>query len=184
MPRQMTDHMLDALKGWPNPYAVDFVAAYKAADIVTLQGAGLDVYAGRVVSLDVNGNFVYGIADYEMPMFLFNSLADPDVSNSGGDPAGTAADGGSWVPVVPTGKLTALVAVSGLELESTEYVAGSHVLNGWLTAVKGTTAASGKLVIVAQGAAACCGVTSRLPHTNSHGKSVISFWPVFKPKAS
>jgi hypothetical protein len=185
MPRQMTDHTLDAIKGWPSPYAVDYSAKFKAADIVTLAAAGTEPRAGRVVTLDSNGDFVYGMADYQMPLFLFASQNDPDVSNAGGDPAGTAADAGSWVPIVPNGKLLALVATGGYELETTEFVAATYVYNEWLKAATGTTdASSGKLVTVAQGAAACCGVVSRPTRTNAYGRSVLAFWPVFKPKAS
>ena len=40
MPRQMTDHTLDGVKGWPSPHAVDFQAPFKAADLSTLAGRG------------------------------------------------------------------------------------------------------------------------------------------------
>ena len=179
MPRQMTDHTLDGVKGWPSPHAVDFQAPFKAADLSTLAGTGHPAYAGRVVQLDDNGNFIYGVGNYAMPLFLFNNSDDPDVANDGGSSAG------NWVGVTPSGKLLAFVAIGGYELESTEFIDTTYVPNDWLTAPTGTTnATSGVLTKETNRANPICGLVSRAKYVNSHGKSVIAFWPVFLPKRS
>lgn len=179
MARQMTDNILNPLKGWFRPSALDFSAKFKPADVATLAAAGKVPYRGRVVHLDTDGYFVYGVDNYGMSLFLFPQGDDPDVMNDGGSAAG------NWVAIAPTGKMMALVATGGYELESTEFVAGSYSINDWLTAAAGTTdATSGKLVVEANKANPICGVVSRGKYTNGHGKEVVGFWPVFLPKRS
>ena len=78
-PRQMTANSLNALKGWPQMNAVDYHAAIDST--VTTP-----VLAGSVVHVNSSGNFVPGVGNLNvMPMFIFNSSDDPDVSNDGGD---------------------------------------------------------------------------------------------------
>ena len=172
VPTKMTTNMLDALKGWPRPTALDFTA--KLSSNVTVD----PVPAGRVVHLNASGEYELGVSGTQMPMFLFQSSNDPDVSNDGGDPA-TDSDL-PWVPVAPTGMMMALVAVGAYELWSTEYVSASYAPNALLTAATGNGAAAGKLVAGTISTHNICGVVSR-GLISRHNKTVLAFWPVYLP---
>lgn len=180
LPTSMTAHTLDARKGWPRPNAVDYDAKFNTTDLATVGTA----YAGRCVHVHSDGTFKYGVSGAQMPLFLFVSSNDADVSNYGGDPASEA---GAWVPVAPIGKMMALVAIGAYELETTEFTGSvsSYVPNDLLTSATGTGSDAGK---VARGGTqytnAIVGVVSRAGYTNSHGKSAVAFWPVYLPASS
>jgi hypothetical protein len=174
--------MLNAAKGWPNPHAVDFATTFDSSQLAAISGN--IAFAGRVVHLDSAGKYRFGVANRHMAMFLFQNSDDPDVSNYGGDPASEA---GAWVPVAPTGKIMALVACGAYELESTEFdTVQTYAPNQTLTAATGTTLATAG-VLTNQSATpytnAVCGVVSRGKYTNSYGRSVLAFWPVYLPTA-
>jgi len=183
LPRQMTTHTLEAIKGWPSPHAVDFAAKLSAN--VTFS----PVYAGRVVHLNAAGEFEMGLPDVSraghMAIFLFQNSDDPDVANAGGDPT---TDAGVWVPVSPTGVMMGLPAKGAYELASTEFVpeaiVGTYEPGDCLTAVNdNATAATGGVIY--KGIAydvPICGTVSRGVSTNSHGRSELAFWPVWLPK--
>lgn len=179
-PLQMTTHTLEAPKGWPSPYAVDYTAKFDPTDLASLP-SGI-AFAGRCVHVDPStGYFKMGIAHAQMAMFLWPNSNDPDVSNDGGDPSSVA---GAWVAIRPSGNMTALVAAGAYELATTEFdTAQSYLINQTLTAATGTNAAAGRLTnqsaLVATNPV--CGVVSRLVTTNSHGQSELSFWPVYCP---
>jgi hypothetical protein len=137
----------------------------------------------------------------KMAIFLWPSHSDFDVSNPG-VPAGTVLGGTTanppgWVPWRPTGKLVGLVATGGYELETTEFdTAQTYVINQTLRAVTSNTDANaGKLTNQnasgGQGFASpgvnvvytdsIVGVVSRGAYTNSNGRSVLAFWPVYLP---
>jgi len=181
-PRQMTDHTLEAPKGWPSPHAVDFQAKHDATQLTTISGNV--AFSGRVVHLASDGEFEFGITNRSMALFLFQNSDDPDVSNDGGDPS---TDAHAWVPVAPTGKLNALVAVGAYELASTEYNSAlTYAPNDTLTAVTGTTLATAGVLTNASATPytnPVCGVVSKGVQTNSHGKSELHFWPVYLPVA-
>lgn len=173
MPSQMNDHTLDALKGWPSPYAVDHVAKAKA---------GVTVVAGCVVTLDANGEYVLGNVDTDaVSMFAFQNSTDPDVSNDGGDTHGGSGSANAWVPVAPGGGIMALVATGAYELESTEFDLGSGgtllAINSVLTGDTG----DGKLKHAVVYASHICGVVSAAIADNSHGVSSVKFFPVWLP---
>lgn len=175
LPTKMTSHMLDALKGWPNPHALDFQA--KLSSNVTID----PFYAGRVVHLNASGEFETGVGTGDMPLFLFQSSNDPDVDNYGGDPS-TDSDL-PWVPVAPTGVMGALVATGGYELWSTEYKSDeTYHPNDKLTAtVANTTLATGGVLKPGTLGTNCiCGIVSR-GVISRHNKSVLAFWPTFLP---
>lgn len=186
VPRQMTAHTLEAPKGWPAPHAVDFQAKFNATALSSISGNV--AYAGRVVHLNNSGEFELGVTGTQMPLFLFNNSDDPDVENSGGNPATVA---GAWVPIAPTGKMLALVAKGAYELASTEFVNDTtYNPNDLLYAPTGTTlATSGVLTKVGSGGAypatSAVGVVSRgrttSSATNSHGVAELCFWPVYLP---
>src|SRR5690348_1479113 len=96
VPRQMTAHGLDGLKGWPSPHALDFSAPFSPSQLAAISGGV--AFAGRCVHLNSSGQYEFGIANRQMPLFLFQNSDDPDVSNEGGDPSTVA---GAWVPVAP-----------------------------------------------------------------------------------
>ena len=181
-PRRITTHGLNGIKGWPNMHAVDFAAKFYATDLATIQAAGRQVYAGMCVHLDSAGTFRLGVANRQMPMFLFHSADEPDVVNDGGDPA---TDVGAWVAISPTAVLNALVATGAYELETTAFVDATFLPNETLTAATGTGATAGKLAN--SGATpytnAVCGVVSRGKYQNAHRVYVLAFWPVYLPTA-
>jgi hypothetical protein len=196
VPRQMTAHSLDAKKGWPSPHAVDFDATFKASASDTDNGLHTDkpAFAGSLVSLDASGNFVFGVADAAMPMWLFQNSDDPDVTNDGGtllaDPATTDGTYGAWAAVAPTGKLMALVAVGAYELNTTEFTGTSFAPNDPLmadsAAENGQHANRGKVDEYAWAQSDgsepdVVGIVSRAEAKNSHGVLEVSFWPVYLP---
>lgn len=109
MPRQMTSHCLEGLKGWPSPHAVDFAAPLHS----DVSGAALPVFAGRVVHLEYltgstkNVGYKLGLrggiqTDFstanvcvgatagsgDMPIFLFQNSDDPDTGGGTGGGVG------------------------------------------------------------------------------------------------
>jgi len=192
-PRQMTEHSLNAVKGWPSPHAVDYSATFLAG---TGGNSGLHdtfvAFSGSVVSLNAAGKFVYGVVDGAMPMFLFQNSDDPDVANDGGDALVTS---GAWTAVAPTGKMMALPAAGAYELATTEVkgTIANFVPNDLLAVVAtngdaGNHADRGKVEEMAwdlTGNAGTMrdvvGVVSRVGAANSHGKDEVSFWPVYLP---
>ena len=182
-PRQMTAHMLDALKGWPSPHAVDFHAKLSAN--VTID----PVFAGRCVHLNSAGEYEMGIddtaANVAMPIFLFQNSDDPDVANDGGD---AATEVGVWVPTAPTGMIMGLVAAGAFELFSTEFepeaTAGTYAPNDPLSAVDDNTDAATGGRITKNGIAAYAnhlvGIVSR-GVIERYQRNVLAFWPYNLP---
>ncbi len=181
-PRSMTAHTLNPLKGWPSPYAVDYTAKFNASQLAAISGNV--AFRGRVVHLDSAGTYRFGVANRHLALFLFQNSDDPDVANDGGNPASEAD---AWVSIQPTGPMMALPAVGAYELQSTEFdTAQTYHYNETLTALTGTTLATAG-VLTNQSAVPytnnVCGVVSRTPFVNSHGRNVLSFWPVYLPTA-
>lgn len=169
-PRQMTANTLNALKGWPQPAAVDFHTEYADScfDEVSV------VLAGSVVHIDSTGKYALGVGnDKVMPLFTFNNSDDPDVVNEGGDPA---TEKGVWIAISPTGQAMALVAVGAYELVSTAFVAGAYYPNDPLTAAK-TGANAGKLAAGVMHTNMIVGLVSRGVIDNGYGHDALAFWP-------
>lgn len=175
---QMFDHSLDALKGWPAPNALDFVA--KLAASVTID----PFPAGRCVHYTADG-FKTGVILLEMPIFTLQGSADFDVANPGGN---------NWTAIAPVGYISGLVATGGYELETTEFdTTQTYVANEHLKAVDADTVATagtggGNLTNQSLGTLyhasnmeARVGVVSRGKRTNAYGKSVLAFWPIYLP---
>lgn len=156
-PGQMFDHTLDALKGWPNPCAVDISGTLSSN--VNRGSTGLPIYGGmcaHVQSVTAGSPpepiFEMGANLAMMPIFLWVGDADYDVSNPG-VPAGTPLGGSggvlgspgsgtppAWVPIRPSGHVMGLVAVGGFELETTEFdTAQNYSPNDPLRAVTSNT---------------------------------------------
>lgn len=175
VPRQMTANTLNALKGWPQPAAVDFSTEFSAAL------SGTTVLAGSVVRLNSSGQYDLGVGTMAvMPMYLFNNSDDPDVVNEGGDPA---TEKGVWIAISPTGQAMALVAVGAYELVSTNFVSASYPPNTHLTSpTSGGNA--GKLVTGAPYVDTICGVVSRGVVDNGYGFEALAFWPYYLPSTT
>lgn len=170
MPSQMNDHTLDALKGWPSPYAVDHVAS---------AASGVTITAGCVVTLDASGNYVLGQTTVAaVAMFAFQNSSDPDVANDGGVTSGGSGSANAWVPVAPVGGIMALVATGAYELESTEFDAAFAPAIGSTMSADAT----GELEAGVSYTDPICGVVSAAKSDNSHGVSSIKFFPVWLPK--
>ena len=168
-PRQMTANTLNALKGWPQPAAVDFHTEFDAslADTVVL--------AGSVLSLNASGKYILGVGtDSVMPLFSFNSSDDPDVQNDGGDPA---TEKGVFIAINPTGQSMSLVAVIAAELVSTAYVDDTYAPNDPLTSPKSPDADAGKLEKGTLYTHMIVGICSRGIVDNGYGHSALAFWP-------
>jgi len=174
-PRQMTAFTLNALKGWPQPAAVDFHTTYDP----TLLTPGTVVLAGAVCHLTDAGQYVLGLGSKAcMPLFMFNSSDDPDVINDGGDASITR---GVFVPINPTGQSMSLVAVGAYELVSTAFVAATYLPNDKLKSTLSPAADAGQLQKGILWTDTICGVVSRGVVDNGYGYDAIAFWPVFLP---
>jgi hypothetical protein len=167
----MTAKTLNALKGWPQPAAVDFNAQFDPTALATLN----PILAGSVLSLNSSGNYLLGVGNANvMPLFLFNNSDDPDVQNYGGDPS---TDAGNWVGVTPTGGAMTLVAIGAYELVSTQFVAGSYPPNTPLTSPAQGSSNNGSLVAGTLGTNMIVGFVSRGVVDNGYGHDALAFWP-------
>lgn len=175
-PVQMFDNMLDALKGWPSPYALD-----KSVDLAAGEPT---VVAGRVLSLNASGKFQLGLACNAMPIFAWQKSTDFDVVGDDGNLVGSGGGdptGGSPVP-----KLSGLVATGAYELQSTEFDATqAYAPNAPLTAGAPGAADAGVIKPAAGGnfyGETVCGVVSDgVGASENHGIDLLTFWSVFIP---
>jgi hypothetical protein len=167
VPAQMFDHELNVVKGWPSPYAVD-----KSA---TLAAGETGITAGMVVSLNAAGSFVRGLSDANkaVPCFAFPNQQDYDVMSDVGNVTG--------------GHLMAIPALTGYEMETTEFVTGeTYAPNQELTVENVDADDKGKITPGAYGTNLICGIVSDgdQPRTNDHRKEVVRFWGYFLPVLS
>lgn len=169
-PRQMTQHTLNALKGWPSPHAVDHAAVLSES----IPEANLPVLGGSVVRLNAAGKYELGVGTLKvMPLFLFQNSDDPDVQNDGGDPA---TEKGVFIGITPSGKIMALVATGAYELTSTEFVDDTYAPNDPLTAdISGGNAGKIKKGVIYTDM--IVGLVSRGKVDNGFGFDAVAFWP-------
>lgn len=166
-PRQMTANTLNALKGWPQPAAVDFATEFA-------ESVSIEVLPGMVASLDADGRYVLGVGDDAvMPLFMFNGSNDPDVKNEAGDPT---TEKGVYIPINPTGQAMALVGIGAYELVSTAYVDDDYAPNDFLTSAK-VGDDRGKLALGDLYENMIVGQVSRGLVDNGYGHDAIAFWP-------
>jgi len=164
---QMTTKTLNALKGWPNPAALDFHTEFDPSVTV-------DVPPGAVVRLNNSGRYVLGVGNNRvMPLFVFAGSKDPDVVNPSGNPA---TDRGVFVPISPTGQALTLVATGGYELVSTHFVPGTYTPNTPLTS-PATGPDAGKLAPGTMYTNMIVGLVSRGEVDNGYGTRGLAFWP-------
>lgn len=174
-PRQMTAYTLNALKGWPQPAAVDFNTTFDP----TVTAGNAVVLPGSVVHLSAAGQYLLGVGNLKvMPMFMFNGSDDPDVINNAGDASVTK---GVFVPINPTGQAMALVAVGAYELVSTAFVAGSYAPNDHLTSTVAPAVDAGQLKKGTVWTNTICGIVSRGVVDNGYGYDALAFWPQYIP---
>jgi hypothetical protein len=167
----MTAKTLNALKGWPQPAAVDFHTEFSE----NIAAANLPVLAGSVVHLNSVGKYELGVGtDPVMPLFMFNSSDDPDVDNAAGDPA---TEKGVYIPINPTGQAMALVAVGAYELVSTAFVSGTYNPNDALTSDDEDGTYPGKLKVGTLYTDMIVGIVSRGVVDNGYGFDAVAFWP-------
>jgi len=183
----MTEHGLDVKKGWFDMASLDFSASLDSS--VTD-----DVPRGRVVYVNSAGNFVPGISNTGVAIFLLNGSSDADVSN----PGTTAAGNFMHQAVAPTGKLSGLVATGGYEIASTEFITSDTVggvtttrayAPGELLTADTTGLLTNKKVAdintaVAQYTDPVVGVVSSGAGANHNGIQSLSFWSVYLPGAA
>lgn len=168
-PTQMYDHELNAVRGWPSPYAVD-----KFAQVGDLTEA---IIAGMVLSLDANARFRMGLYADAMAIFALQSVADYDVTGDDGNFVGN----GNAVSGIPT--MSGLAACGAYELESTEFnPATSFAPNNLLTSPVPGAANAGRLELGVKWVNTICGVVSDGVISNERGVNVLRFWPVWLPR--
>lgn len=182
-PELMFEHGLDISKGWFQPAALDKAA--KLSSAVTFA-----VPRGRVAHLDSNGEFVMGVDETGMGIFLLNGEADFDVNNPGTTPSGLFMHRA----IGPTGKMSGVVASGGYEIQSTEadmtrtYTPGDLLTAGTSNTVLATggvltNAGTGGGGDVEQFVDPVCGVVSDGKFNNQAGVQVVAFWSVWLPGA-
>lgn len=168
-PRQMTSETLNALKGWPQPAAVDFVTAFD-------ESVNIRVPPGSVVHVDATSNkYKLGVGTTAvMPLFTFQASDDPDVVNEAGDPA---TERGVFIPISPTGQVMALVAVGAYELITTAFVDDDYPPNTPLTSALGLGATAGQVAPGTLYTDMIVGMVSRGIVDNGYGYDAVAFWP-------
>lgn len=178
-PRQVFDHILEALKGWPSPYALDYVA--NLSSNATYVPATVTVWGGRCMSLFTDGTLIPGLLHQAVPLFVMQNQDDYDVDPFPGATAGRTF--GSNGP-----RLSCLVALGPYEVQTTEFTGSTFVPNDPLTSKRadelGGSPEDAGLVSLCLGFYNddVCGVVSRGIVTNQNQHSVLQFWTYFLPK--
>ena len=160
-PGQMFDHELNAVKGWPSPYAVDKSLALDTGETSSAIKAGMGMYIDPT-----SKKFKLGIVDGAVTIFALQNADDFDANSDVGNISG--------------GKSSGLVAFGAYELETTEYVSGTYNPNTCLT-VTAAGANKGKLVAGVAYTDQICGVVSDGERTNEYSVGMLRFWPTWLP---
>ena len=126
---KLTDHTLDFVKGWPSPSALDKTAPLDSS--VTPS----EVFAGMCMCLNDSGNLVYGtqFPNDSPGIFVMQNGTDNDVNpyDVTNDQAGSAGRRfGSNGP-----RLSGIVCLAPVEVQSTEFVSGAYIPGDQLTTV-------------------------------------------------
>ena len=177
-PDLMFEHGLDVKKGWFDMASLDYDAKLASA-------VSYDVPRGRVVHVDLDGNFRPGAHNTGVAIFLLNGSADADVSN----PGTTAAGNFMHRAIAPSGKMSGLVATGGYEISTTEFDSSrTYVPGELLTAAQSLSdvAVGGVLTNngVTQYVNPVVGVVSSGKAKNHNGVQSLSFWCVWLPGAA
>ena len=148
------DHMLNVLKGWPAPFALD-----KAADRSDDEANA--IVQGNVMYIDSDGDFRLGLACGAVPILCVRPTSAADVRQSEGNMMG--------------GTLSGIVCLGPYEVQTTEFDADqTYVPNDGLTSsavgvvTKGTVYEDTILGWVSDGVV-----------TGLYQQSVLTFWTDF-----
>ena len=170
-PRQMFDHRLNPVKGWPSPYALDKAKEVGAA--APEQG----IVAGMVMHIDAGtGKFMRGLGGKNVPVFAWPAYGDFDAM--GGDDGNISLFGNMK-------GTSGLVALGSYELQTTEFVTGqSYNPNTPLMSQDTPGADLGKVMPGAFYTNNIVGIVSDGLLTNVQGRSVVQFWSYFLPASA
>lgn len=166
-PSQMYDHSLVTVKGPGRLTRLDYHAAPKT---------GESIQEGAACSIDSDGELIAGVpagsaGNRPMPMFAIQYT--------------DAFDANSDVGNISGGYQSAVVAVGGFEIQTTEYVEDTYAPNDLLTAATGGNAGKvEKASGVPYDAEVIVGCISKGNETNRDGVSVLTFWTMFLPAGS
>lgn len=175
--RNIYSHALNIIRG-DRGYIHNLLYTAKKSDNVTFE-----LYEGRCVHLNADGEFETGATGNQMPMFICSgSESDPDTEQTYSNDDYQA---------LPVGNLTAIVATAGVELSTTEFdTARTYAPNDPLRAptANSTEATGGVLTnqgvvkLPTGGSTLICGIVSSGvgPHPNARNEEVLSFWPIFQ----
>jgi hypothetical protein len=156
------DQMINAVKGWPAPYALD-----KSGPLAS----GETVKKGQVMSLNEDAEFVLGLsADNAVAVFSLRDSEDTDVASDA-----TVNNSYGWTG----GVISGLVCLGPFEIESTEFVAGEYSPNQPLTVAIGANA--GKVTAGTYYVDTVVGIVSEGSADWKYGKSKLTFWTCFIP---
>lgn len=174
-PDLMFEHGLDVKKGWFDMASLDY-SAKASSDL------DFAIKRGRVVYVNAAGEFVPGVHETNVAVFLLNGSVDADVAN----PGTTAGGRFMHQAVAPTGKMSGLVATGGYEISTTEFDADqSYTPGDLLTATTSATPAVTDGVLtndgVVQYETPVVGVVSSGAAVNHNGIPALSFWCVWLP---
>lgn len=167
---QMFTNRLNPLKGWPSPYALDYVA-YPAP--------GVDIKPGSCCSLNNQGQLVLGARRHHMPLFVIQGTQSHDV---------VRVHTTVWHTVTPSGKINCLVATGAYELQTTEFDSTqTYNFNDPLRTLADGRLTNQGVVLASQtntpntNSTAVVGIVSQPVMRDATGSMVLSFWPVWYP---
>jgi hypothetical protein len=166
-PSQMFDHSLVVVKG---------PSLLNRLDFFTDLHPSASMNAGGVCSINPSKLMIDGcdngfMFNRPMPLFAIQNWDDYDVNSDVGNIAG--------------GVLSAVVAVGGFEVETTEYVTGTYRPNDLLTpATGGNLGKVRRCVVGPYKSELVCGCVSTGTNTNEYTKSTLRFWTMFLPAGS
>lgn len=181
-PRSMLQGVLNPLKGWPDTATLDYVAPFSAAAKVSLD----PIPAGRVVHLNESQEFELGcqhtVGKIHMPMFTFHWSDHPDTGPDGGIDGSASSDPDGWMNV-SRNHMMGIVAIAGVELETTEFVTGVSYLPG--DPLQASSANLGKISKGTLGThmivGTCSAGSKKLTQLTTLARDAVAFWPLCIP---
>lgn len=192
-PFQVYTRALDPIKGFGAAlHNVDKSTTFGTLGVTSRVNDPTGIPGGTCVHLDAAGKFMPGATGTQMPMWLLQNSQDPDVQAIDASPD-------AYNPT-PSGRGSALVAIGGFELETTEYdktatfayndplhaptevqIAGSDKTKAGLL-FNARNWPGGNAGAITTYTDAVCGIVSQPIHPNhQYVISVVRFWPVFFP---
>lgn len=194
VPRQRTDTILEIVRGWDYIKHLQIIGKLDAT-VVGGGVTGTPVGAGTCMHLSDVGVFKLGTPVRAanatliyMPIFLYTN-SDDFVAGIEGGITGASNDAiGGFANAIPNGNLTGIPGCAGVELESTNFAAGSYPPNTSLMSDPGVGSAAthGQLKAGIPYTNDIVGIVSRgLVQPVAEGvrmKQRLAFWPYALPK--